>query len=143
MLRPMGRNWTLTLPLAPLFMGLCFAGACGGGEPEDLSTEQLSMVINGRRPQLQECYETALADNPSRKEVRMHAAIHIKPSGEVYKVEIDEGGALPGMVKCLEQAIVGWKFPTVPDETHASLPLIFRPESTDGKPSGSTGAATE
>lgn len=86
------------------------------------------MVINGRRPQLQQCYEAALAKSPSRKEVRMHAAIHIRPSGDVYEVKIDPGGALPGMSDCIQQAISSWKFPKVPDETRASLPLIFRPE---------------
>lgn len=101
--------------------------ACGKTDPEDLSAQQLSMVINGRRPELQKCYQKALSDNPSRTEVKMHAAIYIHPAGDVFKVEVDEGG-LPGMGKCLEETIKAWTFPSAPDETHASLPLVFRPE---------------
>lgn len=107
---------------------LCLWGlGCGKSAPEDLSASQLSMVINGRRPELQKCYQQALSDNPSRTEVKMHAAIYIRPAGDVFKVDIDEGG-LPGMAKCLETTIRAWRFPSAPDETHASLPLIFQPE---------------
>lgn len=136
MLRRMGRIVGVSVSEQGLGVGragrigcllLLGAFACGKADPQDLSTQQLSMVINGRRPELQQCYEQALAKNPSRSEVRMHAAIHIKPDGQVYEVQVDDGG-LPGMKECLEQAIGTWSFPTVPDETHASLPLIFRPE---------------
>ena len=57
----------------------------------------------------------------------MDAIIHVRSSGEVYQVEVGEGG-LPGMKPCIEQAIIKWRFPPVAGETHTRLPLVFRPE---------------
>jgi hypothetical protein len=100
--------------------------ACG--KPQDLSVEQLSAVVDRERATLKPCYDTALKDNPYRQEMRMQAVIHVAPSGKVSGVEIAPGSGLPGMPKCIEQTIAGWKFPIAKDETHASLPLVFKPE---------------
>jgi hypothetical protein len=109
-------------------------GACGG-EPRDLSTEQLARVIDAQQPSLKRCYDAALAQHPYRQEMQLQAVIEIAPSGRVSSVELEGGGGLPGMAPCLRKTIAGWRFPRAPDATHASLPLIFKPEI---KPAGPT-----
>jgi hypothetical protein len=115
-----------------LVLGLLL-GACG--EPRDLSTAQLARVVEAQQPSLKVCYDAALAQHPYRQEMRLEAVIDIAPSGLVTSVELEGGGGLPGMVACLRKAIARWEFPRAPDATHASLPLIFKPEV---KPAGPT-----
>jgi hypothetical protein len=108
------------------WVALLFGAACGP-KPQDLSTEQLSRVVDDNRPSLKACYDAALEAHPYKREMRMRAVIEVEPSGKVKKVELDEGG-LPGMPKCIEAAITKWKFPEAPDPTQAELPIVFQPE---------------
>ena len=98
------------------------------GKPHDLSVEQLSHVVDAQRATLKPCYDAALKDHPYEHEMRMQAVIHVAPSGSVSQVEIEPGAGLPGMPECIKQTIARWRFPTAKDETHASLPLVFKPE---------------
>jgi len=109
-------------------------GACGG-ESRDLSTAQLAAVVEAKQPTLKVCYDAALKRHPYTQEMRLSAVIDIAPSGRVTSVDLEGGGGLPGMAPCIRKAIGGWQFPRAPDSTHASLPLIFKPEI---KPSGPT-----
>ena len=108
-------------------------GAACGSKAQDLSTEQLSRVVDANRPSLEACYDAALETHPYKREMRMRAVIEVEPSGKVKKVELDEGG-LPGMPKCIEAAILKWQFPQAPDPTHAELPIVFQPEVVEQKP---------
>ena len=81
------------------------------------------------RPSIQFCFQTALDRRPHVDEVKMEAVIHVRPSGEVYEVDVGEGG-LTGMKPCLEQSIIKWRFPVVAGETHTRLPLVLRPEKS-------------
>lgn len=99
--------------------------ACGGG---DLSTEQLSAVVEKEQPTLKACYDEALAKHPLKDEVRMEAVLRITPGGKVASVELDPPPPLPGLSTCLNDAIGRWTFPSAEKTTSTSLPLIFRPE---------------
>ncbi|MGD8863190.1 MAG: AgmX/PglI C-terminal domain-containing protein [Myxococcales bacterium] len=101
---------------------------CAACSKDDLSTEQLSAVVDAKRPTLGACYDAALEKHPHKEEVQLEAVIHIEPSGGVSKVELDGENPLPGLDACLREAIGSWKFPKAPDATSTSLPLIFRPE---------------
>jgi hypothetical protein len=114
---------------------LVLTSSCGG-EPSDLSTDQLARVVREQQPTLKRCYDAALERAPTREELRLNAEIHIAASGRVTSVQIDEGEiSMPGLHTCLQSAIEAWKFPQAKDATHTSLPLIFKPEVV---PSGPT-----
>jgi hypothetical protein len=102
---------------------------------QDLSTEQLSRVVEAQQPGLKRCYDAALEKHPYKQQMQLQAIIHIEPSGEVDSVEIEGTGGLPGMSACLRKAIGAWRFPKARDATHTSLPLVFKPEV---RPSGPT-----
>ena len=104
-----------------------------GAKPQDLSTEQLTRVVDDNQPSLKACYDAALESHPYKREMRMRAVIEVEPSGKVASVKLDEGG-LPGMPKCIEAAIAAWKFPKAPDATHAELPIVFQPEVVKQEP---------
>jgi hypothetical protein len=104
----------------------------GCGKPQDLSTQQLSQVVDAERPSLKRCYDAALKEQPYRQEIRMEAVIHIAPAGHVTGVELE--GGLRGMAACLRKAIGAWRFPRARDATHTSLPLVFTPEITPPAP---------
>lgn len=105
---------------------LCLA-ACSG-DKDDLSVQQLSQVVDQQRGTLKACYDAALEKHPYTSEVRMNAVIRIDPGGSVREVEFAETG-LPGMPECLRAAIKAWRFPAAKEETHTSLPIIFKPET--------------
>jgi hypothetical protein len=130
-LRPIASSRALLL----LGIGLALAGmspACA--KPQDLSTEQLSAVVDAQRPSLKQCYDTALAQTPYTQEIRMQAMIDVQPSGKVSGVELEGGGGLPGMTECIRTAIAHWRFPKAKDPTSTSLPLIFKPEVAPPQP---------
>jgi hypothetical protein len=106
-------------------MPLLVLAACGGG---DLTTEQLSAVVEKEQPTLKVCYDEALAKHPLKDEVRMEAMLSITPGGKVDSVELDPPPPLPGLSTCLHDAIGRWRFPQAEKATSTSLPLIFRPE---------------
>lgn len=127
--RPFHRQWARWGAL------VCALWACGGGEVQDLSTEQLSRVVEQQRPGLKRCYDAALEKHPYKQQMELEAIIHIEPSGKVDSVEIEGSGGLPGMSACLRSAIGAWRFPQARDATHTSLPLVFKPEV---RPAGPT-----
>ena len=96
-------------------------------EGKDLTVEQLSKVIDAARPSLQKCYQDALDKSPRSDELKFQAVIHVEPSGEVSSLEVDLKDA-PTLSDCVGGVIGGLKFPTAEVATHASLPLVFRPE---------------
>jgi hypothetical protein len=102
--------------------------SCKQQEPQDLSAAQLSFVVQAHQPALKDCYEVALSQRPYRQEMRMQAVLDIKPDGRVASVELQGGGGLPGMNKCITEEIQRWQFPKAKDPTATSLPLIFQPE---------------
>jgi hypothetical protein len=112
---------------------LVVSTACKG-KPNDLSTEQLSRVVEAQRPGLKRCYDTALEANPYKQEMRMQAVIHVAASGRVSSVKLQGGGGLPGMADCIRTAIRAWQFPSAKDPTDTSLPLIFHPEIAPPQP---------
>jgi hypothetical protein len=127
-----------TIVFPSTWVGVCLAllsmaSACGG-KPQDLSTEQLSAVVEAQRPSLKQCYDTALAQTPYKEEIHMQAVIHVQPSGGVSGVELQGGGGLPGMSDCIRTAIGRWHFARAKDPTHTSLPLIFKPEPASPQP---------
>jgi hypothetical protein len=107
---------------------LCAALAACGGEPDDLSTEQLARVVAAQQPTLKVCYDAELERAPSSITVQFDAALHIAPSGRVSSVEFERGAASEPMLSCLRNAIARWTFPRAEEPTHTSLPLIFKPE---------------
>lgn len=113
---------------ASLCAACLIACAACGRKPQDLTTAQLSRVVDAERPTLKTCYDAALKEHPYQQEMRMQAVIHIWPDGRVSGVELEGGGGLPGMAECLRRNIGQWRFPAARDATHTSLPLIFRPE---------------
>jgi hypothetical protein len=110
--------------------------ACG--KDRDLSTEQLSRVVEANRPALKVCYDAALEKYPTKREMHFDAVLHIAPSGQVTSVELPEQSGLPGMQDCLRAAIMRWQFPKAQAETATSLPLVFRPEVVKSQPSMDT-----
>jgi hypothetical protein len=118
--------------------GLQVACACGAlaacGKSHDLSTDQLSRVIDAHRPELKVCYDAALAKYPLNQDIHMQAILDIAPSGQVKSVELEKGTGLPGMQDCVRAQIVTWQFPPAPDPTATSLPLVFKPEVVNTAP---------
>jgi hypothetical protein len=110
-----------------LLLASCGLG-CRGGEVQDLSTAQLSAVVEAQQPTLKSCYDQALEKTPYKHAMELQAIIQIEPSGEVESVQIEGTGGLPGMGPCLRDAIQKWRFPKARDATHTSLPLHFKPE---------------
>lgn len=104
--------------------GIC-CGACGGGQ--DLTAEQLSGVVEAGKPALEACYQRALDRSPKKEEVRLEVVIKVEPSGQVVDVTLGKGAG-PELSDCIRSAISGMQFPKAEASTHASLPLIFRPE---------------
>jgi hypothetical protein len=107
---------------------LALIGVGCGGPPQDLSEAQLSAVVAREQPGLERCYRNALESHPYERDITMEATIEIEPSGRVKNVKLEGGGGLPGMSPCLLAAIRSWTFPTAPDATATSLPIVFRPE---------------
>ena len=112
---------------ARLSLACMLSLACGSSDAKELTTEQLSAVVDAQREGLQACYQAALERTPYKSEVRMAANIFIRPSGEVDHVEIEESG-LKGMPDCLSKAIGQWRFPAAEAQTATNLPLVFTPE---------------
>ena len=104
-----------------------------GGEPADLTTEQLSKVVTAQQPTLERCYDAELERQPTARELRIDAVIHIEPSGRVSSVGLDPG-ASPPLQACLRDAIKRWQFPRAAAPTETSLPLIFRPQVVPSGP---------
>lgn len=121
---------------ATLIAASVLVAGCGQGH--DLSTEQLSRVVEANRPALKVCYDAALDKFPSKQEMRFDAILHIAPDGRVTKVEMPEGAGLPGMQDCLRAEIMHWRFPQAQAETATSLPLVFKPEVVKTQPSVDT-----
>jgi hypothetical protein len=117
-----------------LLAAALFAPGCGhkGG---DLSVRQLSEVVAREQDSLTPCYQAGLDATPYEHEFRVQATLEIKPSGKVSKVELDQNG-LSGLGPCVKKAIRGWQFPIAKAETHASLPIIFRPKVVKTLPDG-------
>jgi hypothetical protein len=105
--------------------GFALTAACG--EQQDIPASQLVRVVEANRESLKICYDAALERSPYKHEIKIQAAIHVEPSGKVAKVELDQEG-LPGLGKCLREAIVRWSFPKAKDPTHTALPIILQPE---------------
>lgn len=99
----------------------------GCGETHDIPEAELSRVVAANRESLKICYDAALERSPYKHEIRIQATIHIEPSGQVSKIELDQEG-LPGLGKCLRAAIARWSFPKAEDATHTALPIILQPE---------------
>lgn len=99
---------------------------CQGKKGQDLTVEQLTTVVAANQEQLRPCYQTALDKEPETAEFRLEATVHVGKSGEVADVEV-ERGRLAGLAPCVEKVVRGWKFPAAKADTHATLPLIFRP----------------
>jgi hypothetical protein len=108
-------------------------GACSS-QPHDLSTAELSAVVDAQRPALKQCYDQALERSPYKQDMRMDAIIEIAPTGRVKSVSLHGGGGLPGMNDCLRAAIKQWQFPRAKDATATSLPLVFHPEVKPAQP---------
>jgi hypothetical protein len=109
--------------------------ACG--KAHDLSTEQLSRVVEQNRPALKTCYDDALEKHPYTQDMHMSAILHIATSGQVASIKFEGGSGLPGMQDCLRTQIKAWQFPKAQDETATSLPLVFHPEVVKKLPPGS------
>ena len=105
-------------------------------EGKDLSAVQLSAVIDAARPALQKCYQDALDKSPRTNELRFQAVIHVEPSGEVSSLELDLKDS-PTLSDCVGGIIGHLTFPKAEVATHASLPLIFRPEVVKEEPAES------
>ena len=116
--------------------GCLLLAACGQGH--DLSTEQLSRVVEANRPALKVCFDAALDKFPTKQEMHFDAILHIAPSGQVTSVEMPQGAGLPGMQDCLRAAIMRWRFPKAQAETATTMPLVFRPEVVRTQPSMDT-----
>ena len=115
-------------------LAACGALAACGREPADLSTEQLTQVVDAQRPTLKVCYDAELERLPTARELRLDSEIHIAPSGRVSSVEIEQGEASAGLVSCLRATIARWQFPRAKEPTHTSLPLVFKPEVVPSGP---------
>jgi hypothetical protein len=102
-------------------------GACRPASGHDLSVEQLSAVVAREQGSLDPCYQTALDKNPYDHEFHIQTTLHIRKDGTVAKVGLDQQG-LQGIGPCIEAAIRAWRFPSAEAETHAQLPIIFRPK---------------
>ena len=115
------------LGIATWAVAAAWLAACPAEEGRDLSTAELSRVVDAHRPTLEPCYQAALDRNPYKHEIRIQAVIHIEPSGKVGKVELDQGG-LAGMGPCIQRTIESWPFPQAEVPTKTELPIIFKPE---------------
>jgi hypothetical protein len=106
---------------------LAFAAGCQRPSGGDLSIEQLSEVVAREQPSLEPCYQNALDKQAYDHEFRIETELHIRKDGSVAKVGIDQEG-IKGVGACIEKTIRSWKFPPAREETHAGLPIIFRPK---------------
>lgn len=102
-------------------------GACGPKPGEDLSTAQMTQVVEREQPTLQACYQAGLERTPYSHEFRIQAVLDIKPDGSVSKVSLDQNG-LQNLGPCVEKAIRTWRFPEAKAPTRASLPIVFQPK---------------
>ena len=132
------RHAALRTRAAGLIASLTCAALFACGKVHDLSTEQLSRVVEQNRPALKTCYDDALEQHPYKQDMHMDAILHIAPSGQVASVDFQGGSGLPGMQDCLRKQIKAWQFPQAPDETATSLPLVFHPEVVKKLPPGMT-----
>lgn len=106
---------------------LALCAGCHAGHGQDLSVQQLSEVVAREQGSLDQCYQGALDKTPYDHEFQIQATLHIRKDGSVAKVGLNQAG-LRGIGPCVENAIRSWKFPPAPEETRASLPIIFRPK---------------
>jgi hypothetical protein len=107
--------------------------ACRPASGHDLSVDQLTAVVAREQGSLDPCYQTALDKNPYHHEFQIQTTLHIRKDGSVAKVGLDQQG-LQGIGPCIEAAIRAWKFPSAQAETHAKLPIIFRPKVVTSLP---------
>ncbi|MFI5306341.1 MAG: AgmX/PglI C-terminal domain-containing protein [Polyangiales bacterium] len=118
--------------------GLCLATFCWlaacSSRASDLSTAELSAVVDAQRPALKQCYDHALERSPYKQDMRMDAIIEIAASGRVTSVALHGAGGLPGMNDCLRAAIKRWQFPRAKASTATSLPLVFHPDVKPAQP---------
>ena len=100
---------------------------CRPTAEHDLSVAQLTEVVAREQGSLDACYQAALDKSPYDHEFRIQTRLYIRKDGSVAKVGLDQTG-LRGIGPCVEKTIRSWKFPPAQEETHASLPIIFRPK---------------
>jgi hypothetical protein len=110
-----------------LAAGAVWLGGCQRRAGGDLTIEQLSAVVAQEQDSLEPCYQTALDKQPYDHEFRIETRLEIRADGSVAKVGIDKEG-LKGVGPCVKKAIQTWKFPQAREDTHAALPIIFRPK---------------
>jgi len=91
-----------------------------------LTSEQLSAVVNNGRKHLQRCYETALRGSNSTETVRLDVDIEVSPNGNVTSVHT-AGKGLPGMEECITRTVKMWRFPMSGEATQTHFPVVFQP----------------
>ncbi|MDH5675298.1 MAG: zinc-ribbon domain-containing protein [Myxococcales bacterium] len=95
----------------------------GSGE---LTAAQISKVVLRGKRNLQRCYETAVRSSGSDDTIRLDVVLTVAESGNVKSVKV-KGQGLPGMSRCIERTVRGWRFPASGSESQPQFPLVFQP----------------
>jgi serine/threonine protein kinase len=104
-----------TLPLGPVQAG-------------PLTPEQLSQVVNGRRGELQRCYERALraTGGHSTAPVKITVNVVVSPRGRASHVST-QGEGFGELTDCIDRAVSRFQFPASSEGATFAFPLLFAP----------------
>jgi eukaryotic-like serine/threonine-protein kinase len=103
------------LPLAPVQTG-------------PLTPEQLSQVVNGRRGELQRCYERALraTGGHSTQPVKITVNVVVSPRGRASHVST-QGEGFGELTDCIDRTVSRFQFPASSEGATFAFPLLFAP----------------
>jgi hypothetical protein len=105
-------------------------GGDGGGSASGLTSTQMNRVVSKNRSSLQFCYERELKKGTasSFNDIKVTFHVNVGTSGTVTGARISgAGAALPGLKKCLNDAVRRWIFPPASESSSVQFPIVFTP----------------
>lgn len=106
------------------------SGADGSGSASGLTSTQMNRVVSKNRSSLQFCYERELKRGTasSFNDIKVTFHVNVGTSGTVTGARISgAGAALPGLNKCLNDAVRRWIFPPASQSSSVQFPIVFTP----------------
>jgi eukaryotic-like serine/threonine-protein kinase len=111
------------------------APATGATTMGSLDSSAIQLTVQRYRSSLSRgCWQPAMSARApgAPVNVQLSVEISVEPSGHVDAVSGTDPSGYPGLVRCIQSRILGWRFPQASAATRASVTLAF--SEADGAP---------